>query len=280
MVGLAPRRAVEQAVEFVVGLGVAVAHLGLAAQHFIEDQFGHQARDLGRCDVDRLDLLRNIALFVGQEEPEVAVAADQVLPLQPGQALLDLALQGQFVGVDAVQAQRGQVVHGRLDGIGIADEEQRTQQLDIPRLQRRVLAGLVDGALDRRIEKTLDGRVEVVQRDEGVDAFFAVADGGGLERIEHRALTARKVAAGGAHLADRLKHLLQQLKLVRRKGVVRGVVFGVLEAPEGHGVVSKRELVVDDVALGLPHRHERCLGRRRLLQQALRDHFVGVGTGQ
>ena len=43
LVRLAPGRTVEQAVEFVVGLGVAVAHLGLAAQHLVEDQLGHQA---------------------------------------------------------------------------------------------------------------------------------------------------------------------------------------------------------------------------------------------
>ena len=53
-----------------------------------------------RGHFDVADLARDVALFVGEEEPQVAVAADQALLFQPAEALLDLAFEGQFVGVD------------------------------------------------------------------------------------------------------------------------------------------------------------------------------------
>jgi hypothetical protein len=46
------------------------------------------------------DFAGHVALFVGQEEPQVAVAADQALLLEAGKAFLDLALERQLVGID------------------------------------------------------------------------------------------------------------------------------------------------------------------------------------
>ena len=100
MAGVFPRSAVEQAVEFVVGLGVLVAHLGLAAEDVVEDQFAQQSPLFVGGDFDMADFAGHIALFVGQEEPEVAVAADQALLFEAGQAFLDAALERQLVGID------------------------------------------------------------------------------------------------------------------------------------------------------------------------------------
>lgn len=106
--------------------------------------------------------MRHIAFFVGEEEPQVAVAVDEVFALQAFQAFRDAALEGEFVGVDLGQAQGGQVVYRALHGIGIANKEERTQQLDVVELvctflQARVVRGLVDGALDGGLQKRLDG---------------------------------------------------------------------------------------------------------------------------
>ena len=86
--------------------------------------------------------------------------------------------------------------------------------------------------------------------------------------------------ARGAYLADGLEHLLQQLELVGRKGVVGGEVFGALDALEGGGVVRKRELVVDDVGLGRPDGLQGRLGLGGFFEQAVGNHLVGVGAGQ
>jgi hypothetical protein len=82
--------------------------------------------DLISCDTS--------ALFVGEEEPQVTIAADEVLAFQPFQAFRNGAFQGQLVGVNLAQAQGGQVVHRAFDGIGIANEEERAQQLDVVKL--------------------------------------------------------------------------------------------------------------------------------------------------
>ena len=153
MAGLAVGCTVEQAVEVVVGLGFAVAHLGLPAENFFKHQLGHEATELGAGNFHGFDFLRHVAFFVGQEEPQVAVAVDEVFALQAFQAFRDAALEGQFVGVDLGQAQGGQVVYRAFDGVCIADEKERAQQLDVVELvctflQAGVVGGLVDGALD------------------------------------------------------------------------------------------------------------------------------------
>ena len=285
MAGLAVGGTVEQAVEVVVGLGFAVAHLGLPAENFFKHQLGHEAAELGAGDLYGLDFLRHIAFFVGQEEPQVAVAVDEVFALQAFQAFRDAALEGQFVGVDLGQAQGGQVVYRAFDGVCIADEKERAQQLDVVELvctflQAGVVGGLVDGALDGGLQERFDGRIEVVQRDECVGTPMPVDEGSGLERIEHGALALGKVHARSAYLADGLEHLLQQLELIRRKGVVGGEVFGALDALEGGGVVRKRELVVDDVGLGRPDGLQGRLGLGGFFEQAVGNHLVGVGAGQ
>ena len=143
MGGVLPGSAVEEAIEFVVALGVLVAHLGLAAQDLVEDQFAQQAPFFVGGDVDVADFAGDIALLVGQEEPQVAVAIDQALLLEAGQAFLDARLEHQLVGIDLIDAQRGQVVDVGPDDVGdIADEEQALEQADVLRLQCGIDSGL------------------------------------------------------------------------------------------------------------------------------------------
>ena len=106
-----------------------------------------------------------------------------------------------------------------------------------------------------------------------------VDEGRGLERIEHGALTLGQVHTRGANLADGLEHLLQQLELIRRKGVMGSEIISALDALEGGGVVRKRELVVDDVGLGRPDGLQGRLGLGGFFEQAVGNHLVGVGAG-
>ena len=54
--------------------------LAQALEHVVEDQLAQELGLLARGKIDRLDLAADVALFVGQEEVVVAVAADQGLP--------------------------------------------------------------------------------------------------------------------------------------------------------------------------------------------------------
>ena len=146
--------------------------------------------------------------------------------------------------------------------------------------QAGVRLGLVDGLLDRRIEETLDGRVEVVERDQ--DADFVDGDGlrRRLEGVEHGPLATGQVHTRGPGLADRLEDFLEQLELVRGERVVLDEILAVLELAEGHAAVLEGQLVLEDVALLLEHGFEFGLHVRHLCQQAGLDHFIDVGAGE
>jgi len=91
------------------------------------------------------DFAGHVAFFIGQEEPEVAIAADQALLFESGKAFLYPALERQFVGIDFIDAERGQVIDVRFDDVrDVANQEQGPQQLRIPRLKGRVVSGLID----------------------------------------------------------------------------------------------------------------------------------------
>ena len=73
---------------------------------------------------DVLDLAADVALFVGEEEVEVAVAGDERLAFEPRQRRLDLLAQGQLVGVDLVDTQGDQVVDAARQLVDVANEEE------------------------------------------------------------------------------------------------------------------------------------------------------------
>jgi hypothetical protein len=134
-----------------------VADAGAALQDVVEQQLTQQAGFFGRGDFDVADLAGNVALFVGEEEPQVAVAAHQTLLFKAGEALLDLALEGELVGVDTINAQRGEVVDVGLDDVAdVADQEQRLQQQDVVGFEGAVVGGGVDGALGDGVDEALD----------------------------------------------------------------------------------------------------------------------------
>ena len=90
--------------------------------------------------IDRLDLLVDVPLFVGQEEVILAAAADEGFAFQAGQALLDLLPEGQPVAVDLVEAERHEVVDVALHLVDVADQEQNLEQRDVERLQAGVVS--------------------------------------------------------------------------------------------------------------------------------------------
>ena len=75
-----------------------------------------------------------------------------------------------------------------------------------------------------------------------------IAHGRRLEGVEQRTLPARQMLAGGAHLADGFKNLLQQRELVWRERVVGDEFGGVPVATQSHRIARESELIVYDVA--------------------------------
>ncbi len=140
--------------------------LPLALQHIVEDQLAQQLRLFGIADIDALDFPADISLLVSQEEVDIATTVDERFLFQPSKAVFDPAAQGQTVGIDLVQAECDQIVHRALHLFDVPDQEQHLEQLDIEGLQAGILSGLIDGPLDHRVQKTLDGRIELVQRHE------------------------------------------------------------------------------------------------------------------
>ena len=99
-----------------------------------------------------------------------------------------LAAQGQAVGVDLVDAERHQVIHVALHFLDVADKEEDLQQPDVERVQAGVLRRLVDGAFDRRIEETLNARIEFVERHQRADLAQGHLLAGRLKGVKDRPL--------------------------------------------------------------------------------------------
>ena len=276
----AVRVQVAQAGEAEVLVVVGEAVLAQALEHILEDQLAEELGLLCPAQVDVLDLLADVALFVGEEEEVLAAAPDQGLLLQALQARLDLVAQRQAVGVDAVDEEGDQVVDVAADLVDVADEEQGLQDQDVEGLQLVVLGGVVDGRLDDAFEEALDGGVEAVERDQDADRLARELDGRRLEGIEHGALAAGEVQAGDAVAADRLEHLLHQLELVGREGVDAHEVLRVGVGLEGHADVAEAQLILEDVGLLAVDVGEGRAGGVDLAQQALLDHLVDVGAGE
>src|SRR5262249_24631195 len=161
-------------------------------QDVLKDDFALELGLSTAREIDLLDLLVDIPLFVRQKEVVVSAPVDKRLFFQPTQAVLDAAAQGQPVAVYLVQAQRHQVVDVPLHLVHVANEEENFEELDVERLQARIGLGLINGLLDCRIEEALDRGVEVVQRDQNAD--FLEGDGlrRRLECVKHRSLPTGK----------------------------------------------------------------------------------------
>ena len=65
--------------------------LALPLQHVLENDFALELRLLAVRQIDLLDLLVDVSLFVGQEKVQVPAAADEGLALQPTEARFDAA---------------------------------------------------------------------------------------------------------------------------------------------------------------------------------------------
>ena len=273
--------AVAIAVVAVVAAVGFVAVLVGALEDVVVDDFAEQSGFFAAGNVNVLDLAADFALFIGEEEVDIAAAADEGLPLQTLQAFADLAFEGETVGVHLVDAEGNQVVHVGFDDVDIANQEQGAQQFDVEGFfQVGVVFGLFDGAFDGGIEKAVDGRVEVVQRDQHADRLLGVAFGSGLEGIQHGTLAARQVQASGASLADRFENLLDKLEVERREGVVEDEIFLVLVALHGRALAAETELILEDVAFFGVQGFQGAAGVAGFFQQTGLDDFVGIGAGK
>ena len=102
---------------------------------------------------------------------------------------MDLALEGELVSIDLVDAQGGEVVDVGFDNVGdVPNQEHCLEQLGVVFAQGWVVGRFVNGALGHTVNKALNRRVEVVQGHQHVGALGCIAHGSGLECIEQGAL--------------------------------------------------------------------------------------------
>src|SRR5690606_16197446 len=114
------------------------------------------ARDLGGVNVDRLDLLFNLLLLIGEVLVDVAVPLNIRLCLQQVERLLHLLAQSREVEPEAVINKHGEVTGSRFEGVDVLHQEQRLQQAvredcDFRAWVRQVLLSLENGALSCRL---------------------------------------------------------------------------------------------------------------------------------
>ena len=281
MIGVLPGGAVEQAIDLVVSFGVLVTYLGELAEEVVVN---HLAQELGLFmsgDGHMPDFACDITFFVGQEEPQIAVAADEPLLFKTRQAFLYAALECQLVGVDLIDAKCAEVIDVGLDDVrDVADQEHGLEQADIKGFQRRIVGGLINRELGAGIDETFDGGIKVIEGHERIKPPVGIALCRRLKGIEQGTFALGKVLAGSADLADGFENLLEQGELVGRERVCRHELRRILVAPHADRVADEGQLVVDDVALFLEAVTQGEMGSFRLGQQALADDFIGVGAGQ
>ena len=95
---------IADAIEGDIFPGGRVAVLFLILEDILKDDVTQQLRFVGAGDNFLLDLLINVPFFVGQEVVQVATAVDERILFQPSEALFNLLLQCQSVGIDLVEA--------------------------------------------------------------------------------------------------------------------------------------------------------------------------------
>ncbi len=157
MTGVFPWGTVEQPVEFIVSLGVLVPYLGLPAKDVVVEQLTEQPPFFIGGDFHMADFAGHVAFFIGQEKPEIAVAADQALLFEAGKTFLYPALECKFVGIDFIDAERGQVIDVRFDDVrDVANQEHALEQVDVVGFQRGVARRLVYRALGAGVNEAFD----------------------------------------------------------------------------------------------------------------------------
>ncbi len=102
--------------------------------------------------------------------------------------------------------------------------------------------------------------------------------GSHVKRIEHGALAIGQVGTRGSYLADLFKDFLHQLEVVRHKGVVGDKALDAFDIFQRGAGAVKGQLVTQNGAFGLKHAFQLRACRVGFHQQALADHFVGVGA--
>ena len=127
--------------------------LGVADPVGLDDVAGEDLEqpgaDLGGVDVDVLDLLLDLLLFVRQVLVGVAVALDVGLRLQQGQRFLHLLRQGGKVEAEAVVDQHREVARCRVEALDVLHEEERLEEPD-RQLVVEVALGDIESSAERR----------------------------------------------------------------------------------------------------------------------------------
>ena len=83
--------------------------------------------DLGRIDIQRLDLGFDVLLFIGQELVDLAVALNVGFALETRQSILDLATLSRLVCLKFRQQKNADIADGRFKLLDIFDKEQGLQ---------------------------------------------------------------------------------------------------------------------------------------------------------
>ena len=244
------------------------------------------AGDLGRVDVDRLDLLLDLLLLVGEVLVEVAVALHVRLRLQQVERLLHLLAQRREIETETVVDEHGEVAGRGLEGVDVLHQEQRLQQAvgedrDVGSRIGKVLLGLEDGALCCGLQRRADPGEHLVERGEVAHLLVTDALGDLLDHAEHGPLADRAVLA--------LEHVVVRETLDRRlehRDLVGHERIGADEATAVN-VVAVRLRAVDEVEDRLEVRtflnvdgHQFSGTCVVLLKETLADDLLDVLAGE
>ncbi len=106
--------------------------------------------DLGRIDIQRLDLSLDVLLFVCQEFVDLAITLNVGFALETRQSVFDLSPLSRLVSLEFRQQKNADVAYGRLEFLHILDKEQCLQNANregIVEVPLGNLDGLLDGGL-------------------------------------------------------------------------------------------------------------------------------------
>jgi len=228
LVVAAERPIIEIARKSVVLRGRLVTDLA-ALDDAVENQRLQFLGDLGRVDLDRLDLLFDVLFLIGQELVQFAIALDVGVLLKQTERLIDPPLVFRQVGVEPLQHQDRDVAGRGLEGFDVFHQKQRLQN---PRgeLVTEVLLSDQNRLLDIRFERGADALEHLIEGREPADRKIREPDRDLLEDAQHRPLTDRAVLSlESIVLGQVLDRQLEQRILVRNKGIAVNEMIAVAE---------------------------------------------------
>lgn len=113
--------AIAESVKAVILFVRQIAMFILPLEDIIKKHLGQKLGLLCPGNFNLLYIATDITLFIGEKVELIAVSANQYLPFQALQALFDLTLEGESIGIHFIDAEGHQVVDIRFDQIYITD---------------------------------------------------------------------------------------------------------------------------------------------------------------